>query len=173
MSLIRRGVSASSEDFPTQGISQTLDDSTESFWSSKGNPDPLSSESLTYELLQPSVISAVSLKPFKAVFQRGSPTFAPLCVSFSVGFAPTPDAMHFVSPLYPIRNINKTQTFQLSPSLVVGRYLRIHLHGRCGTQPTDNLYYTVLEQVACHGLPYGALGDHPALLQTSSSLPVV
>ncbi|KAH6578517.1 hypothetical protein BASA61_000275 [Batrachochytrium salamandrivorans] len=157
--LIQCGVSASSTDQESQDIECTLDELSHTFWSSTGSENPLSNEYLIYKLKQPSIITGFEIKPFKANFQRGTPTYAPRFVSISVGFTENPMEMHYASPLYPVENENRTQSFNLAPTLVYGRFVRIHLHGRVSRQPTDEMLYTVLESVNCFGAQFGVTGE--------------
>jgi hypothetical protein len=103
----------------------------DTFWSSKGSEDMLSSEWLVYKLRQPiCAIFSVTILPFQASFQQGfvfrhlsfffflsfflfvyfnspwlmcrQPTYAPRAVRVMVGFSPT--SWHWTSPTYEITN---------------------------------------------------------------------
>ncbi|KND00220.1 uncharacterized protein SPPG_04555 [Spizellomyces punctatus DAOM BR117] len=164
LDLLEQGLQASSEDDEQQTIACTLDDSARTFWSSKGTADMLSSEWLVYKLRQPvCIVTRVEITPYKARYQRGMPIYAPRYMTMSIGFSPEPENMHFISELFPVENRNVSQSFNIKPTLVVGGYVRLHLHGRYQTQPGDNLYYTVLQSVRCFGIPIGLVADKQSL----------
>ncbi|TPX31756.1 hypothetical protein SeLEV6574_g08511 [Synchytrium endobioticum] len=174
--LLMTGLSASSEDDAlqtwNQDISQTLDPNPHTFWSSRGNPDPLSREHLVYQLVQPvCIITAVTIVPFRAAFQRGMPTYAPMWITIKAGFHADAESMHYTSREFKVQNRNERQIFPLAPLVVAGGYLRLEMRGRYERQPNDDLYYTVLQHVDAFGYPLGALADYPhiqsALLQTA------
>ncbi|KAJ3092258.1 hypothetical protein HK102_009228 [Quaeritorhiza haematococci] len=168
MRLISEGLHASSEDDELQTIAATLDDNPRTFWSSKGSDDMLSSEHLTFKLIQPvCIISSVEIIPYKARYQRGMPIYAPRYMTISVGFHSDPNRMHFVSGPFPVENSNVPQVFNIKPVLVGGGYVRLDLYGRYQTQPGDNLWYTVLQSVKVNGIALGAAYEKPEL---SSSL---
>ncbi|KAJ3050988.1 hypothetical protein HK097_008029 [Rhizophlyctis rosea] len=171
MQLLAAGLEASTEDDPGQTIQCTLEDSTRSFWSSKGTADDTSSEFIVYQMHQPiCVVTRIEITPYKARFQRGMPIYAPRSVTVSVGFHKELDKMHYVSPMFPVANVDVPQSFDIKPTLVVGQYLRLDLHGRNQRQPNDNLFYTVLQSVKCYGLPLAAFPDLLTLHDTFSRL---
>ena len=157
MDVVDSAVAASSEDNDSQTIAETMDDDSFAFWSSRGNPDPQSHEWLLYKLAQPiCIISRIEIKPYKALYQRGLPTYAPVGIRIRTGFSPDPALMHFVSPIYPVRNTSDSQFLDVTPQLVFGGYVLLELLGRQQTQPGDEQFYTVLERVKVHGVPLGA-----------------
>ncbi|KAI3659129.1 hypothetical protein MP638_001996 [Amoeboaphelidium occidentale] len=161
--LLHEALDQSSFDSPMQTIRETLKDS-ESFWSSTGSETPAENEHLIYKL-RPGVnlITHITMMPYKALYLRGMPTFAPKQISFSVGFYNSSKEndksvkYHYTSKAYGVHNVNSWQTFSFPPTLVVGDVLRLNLIGKYQTQPTDDKYYTVLQQVKCSGVPVAAL----------------
>lgn len=165
VSLIKTGISASSEDHHTQSINASLSTDPFEFWSSVGVSDVDSDESLLYELVSPCcLVRSILLKPFLAQYQKGLPCYAPKSVSFSLGFSES--ELHFHSERFEMENTSETQEFVL-PGLVLGSFLCIHLHGRNQNQPGDNLFYTCLESVEVRGAPGPSLKTCPLLLKSS------
>ncbi|KAL6049584.1 Mitochondrial ribosomal protein L4 [Balamuthia mandrillaris] len=165
--LLAEGLEASSTDHPTQSIAQTLDRRTQTFWSSKGSADMESSEFLVYRLLQPiCIIRAIDIIVYRAGYQIGIPMYPPQSLQISVGFGPRPEDMHYRSPIFPVENTSEPQHFLLEPELVFGAYVRIDLYGRVQTQPDDDLFYTVLQEVKASGIPFGLLHEKQILCKS-------
>ncbi|KAJ3020908.1 hypothetical protein HKX48_009511 [Thoreauomyces humboldtii] len=157
--LISKGVGASSEDDVMQGIDAALDPSPRRFWSSKGSDSDASTEWLTFELRQPvCLIQSVTIRPYKATYQRGMPTYAPRTLEIAVGVSTDPEGMHFWTPAMHVDNVEEEQVFVLTPSIAVGGFLHLRMAGRSQRQPGDQLWYTVLQSVSCMGLPLGLIG---------------
>lgn len=153
--LVKSGVSCSSQDSEEQGIAATLGPEGV-FWSSKGSPTPDADEWLVYRLREPiSVVFSVSIEPYRALYQTGTPLYAPQGVSFSFGFAE--GSWHYTTPVYAVDPREPVQRFVLAPQLCVGEFVRINLLGKRETQPSDNLYYTVLDRISFSGALWGAL----------------
>jgi len=168
-SIIRRGVDSSSEDDPTQSISNTLSDDPTTFWSSKGSDDINSSEYLVFQFTQAiCIVKSVEILIFKARFQMESPIYGPQRMQISVGFSPKLSEMEYVSPVFDVNNNPEPQEFDIGNELVFGSYIRLDLFGRNSTQHADDLYYTVLERVKVYGTPIGAMKKKAVL--TSSIL---
>ncbi|TPX34808.1 hypothetical protein SmJEL517_g02649 [Synchytrium microbalum] len=167
ISLLMTGIEASTEDGGgantwSQDISQTLNESRHTFWSSKGAQDPLSSEYLVYQMIQPAcIVTGVRIIPFRAAFQRRLPTYAPRYLTIRIGYHRDSECMAFVSKEFKVRNVNEWQYFPVGPFVVSGGYIRLEMRGRYETQPSDDLYYTVLQQVEAVGYPIGALQGQP------------
>jgi hypothetical protein len=159
--VISNAVRASSEDHTSQSIEQALEHSSHSFWSSKGSEDPDTGEFLEFDLGDPfCIIYQFIIHPFKASFQRGMPTYAPKFCSISVGL--DKNSIYYSSPLYACENVNRELCFTL-PCLLVAGFVRVNFFGRHETQPADNLYYTVMQQVKVKGLPFGMVSYNPLL----------
>ncbi|KAJ3407117.1 hypothetical protein HDV05_005613, partial [Chytridiales sp. JEL 0842] len=166
--LITSAIRDSSRDHPLQSIEQTLDSSPNSFWSSKGYEDPDTGDFLEYELVEPfNLIHQFIIRPFKASFQRGMPIYAPKFVSISVGL--DKDTIYYSSPMYGCINVNEDICFTL-PHLVIGKFVRINFFGRQQTQPTDNLYYTVMQSVKVRGLTFDDVKEFPTMLRACLKL---
>eukprot|EP00466_Bigelowiella_natans_P008352 jgi/Bigna1/89839/estExt_fgenesh1_pg.C_560098 len=145
---------ASSTDHASQVLTNTLTASP-NFWSSTGS-DPSKPETIVFSLVSPiTVVSSVSIKPYRASYQLGQPCYAPRYVRISTGFSP--DKATWTSAPMPCRNEPVLQTFEISPRIVCGSFIKIELLERCQTQREDNLYYIVLERVIVNGIPLGAL----------------
>lgn len=151
--LVEKGLEASSQDHPTQSIDATLSNNPFDFWSSTGSSEKNSNEHLVFKLHDISLVHFITLKPFLAQYQRGLPCYAPISVSFSIGFMRDNQIVyHYTSPKYHTSNTPIEQTCLL-PALVPGEYVRIDLYGKVGDQPGDQLYYTCLESVSIQGVP--------------------
>ena len=152
--LIHSGVSCSSKDSDEQDIGATL--KPDIFWSSTGSATPDADEWLVYRLREPiSVVLSVVIEPYRALYQTGTPMYAPRGVSFSFGFSE--GSWHYTTPVYPVDAREPRQRFDLAPQLCVGEYVRLNLIGKRETQPVDDLYYTVIDAVHITGALYGAL----------------
>ena len=152
--LIHSGVSCSSKDSDEQDIGATL--KSDIFWSSTGSATPDADEWLVYRLREPiSVVLSVVIEPYRALYQTGTPMYAPRGVSFSFGFSE--GDWHYTTPVYPVDAHEPCQRFDLAPQLCVGEYVRLNLIGKRETQPADDLYYTVIDTVHITGVLFGAL----------------
>jgi len=164
--LIKEGLEASSTDHKKQTIKQTLDGLEHTFWSSVGNENPETNESLIYQLCQPiCAVFSISIRPYRASYQLGQPIYAPRSIQISIGFSP--EDYHWKSEVFPVINEHETFTFSISPYMAIGGYIRLDLYGRYQTQPSDELYYTVLESVSASGIPIGAVPNKLSLLANS------
>lgn len=154
------GIEASTTDHKNQDISKTLDLNDDTFWSSTGSSDVTSGEYLIYKLIQPvCIVSCVAIAPYQASFQMGQPIYAPQSIQVSVGFSA--HMMHWKSTVQPVLNKTALAWVYILPEVVVGGYVRLDLMGRYQTQPQDDLYYTVLQEVRIKGSPVGALKKYP------------
>jgi len=70
--------------------------------------------------------------------------------------------MHYVSPIFPVQNVDTLQRFTLDTPQI-GCYVRLDLFGRQQRQPGDELWYTVVRLLKVVGTPIGALSDKPVL----------
>jgi len=141
-SILGYPVTASSTDYPDQGIDNTLIDNEITYWSSKGNADRESSEYLSYQLAHPvCIVKRIHLKVYQASWQYGEPIYAPktLTVYFGMGTSFT-----HVVPLGEVQRTAESQFFDLSRP-VVANQIMIKLEGRTAKQPSDNLWYTVVQ----------------------------
>lgn len=86
---------------------------------------------------------------FQALFQYNDPIFPPSKVRFRVGCVP--NRYHYTSPLFTFENNAQDQYFSLLPDIVVGKYLKVELHGKPSVQETDNKYYIALQKVSYQG----------------------
>ena len=97
---------ASSTDNPHQRIGNLMSLSRQRFWSSTGSSDPQSEEWVKFCLDDMSLVSSVTITPYRAGYQAGQPVYAPLTVTIMVGM--TPDRMHAISRKFEMENINGT-----------------------------------------------------------------
>jgi hypothetical protein len=145
----------------------------DNFWSSTGDASSEASEHLTYVLDSPlCIITHVSILPYKARYQRGMPVYAPKFLSISCGFKQSGEPFHYQSNRpYPVRNQDCWQTFPVTPTLVIGNFVRLNLLGKYQTQPGNDLFYTVLQQVKIFGIHVGMLESlhKPVLTRTMVS----
>jgi hypothetical protein len=176
VSLVQDAVQVSSEDNNAQKVQNILNESN-SFWSSKGSPDKTSSEFIVFKLHNPSAICQVGVTPYKAFYQAGQPTYAPLTITVLSGFSE--DKFIFASEPFPIKNSSGNfdhfvycdsklkslflrfidiQYLDLQSWMCVGTYVKLVLNGRRQTQPGDNLWYTVLQHICITGIEIGILG---------------
>ncbi|KAI9021883.1 hypothetical protein DFJ74DRAFT_768489 [Hyaloraphidium curvatum] len=164
-----RGVAASSADGPTQGIAQALDGARRTFWSSTGTAEERlstrdASEHLVFAFASPHVVRRVEITPFQAVFQRGAPCYPPLAVSVGLlgtePLNPWPDQslnLVYLSPPLPVPPYPLPFVIDIPPLFLPARGLVLLLYGKRTPQPSDNLYYTVLQSVRAFGIDVGAV----------------
>ncbi|KAF3441273.1 hypothetical protein FNV43_RR15186 [Rhamnella rubrinervis] len=170
---ISEAISASSTDnFPEESILHTLEPKDvvgrrASYWSSKGQSDPSVPETLTYSLVSDfCIITEISVKPFKAYFQPGSPIYSARYVRFRVGHPKInlsleidslDESSHddkfiwtYTSQKFRMTQENILQKFKLpEPILCIGGILQIELLGRVQKQEMDGLFYIcVMEHVS-------------------------
>ncbi|KAI3424754.1 hypothetical protein D9Q98_008143 [Chlorella vulgaris] len=149
-SLLLCGVEASSTDHPQQGISCTLDDTPDTFWSSQGSASLDSHEYLLYKLRSPlCLIRHVQLTVYRARYQFGEPLYPPTHVSFQAG--PSPWSLAPPSLKFPVAATDAVQSFPLPADLPVGRYLRVNLHGKRQQQLEDMQWYHAIQRVEALG----------------------
>ncbi|KDP28688.1 hypothetical protein JCGZ_14459 [Jatropha curcas] len=170
-------ISASSTDnYPEESIHNTLQPGDRvarrpSYWSSKGQSDPAVPETLTYKLVADlCVITEISVQPFQAFFQWGSPIYSAKSVRFRMGHpkAPVDDPMGeacdscaddsfiwtYTSPEFAMAQENRLQKFKLpEPVLCIGGILQIELLGRIQRQEMDGLFYICISHVQVMGRP--------------------
>eukprot|EP00127_Corallochytrium_limacisporum_P003404 Clim_evm32s149 gene=Clim_evmTU32s149 len=158
---IAYAISASTTDMEyggeTQTLGETLKPGSMTFWSSEGSEDEDSSEQLMYGIQSGvALIRRVCVRPYRADYQFGMPTYAPKYIRISVSMEP--DSHYtFVSEPISIRNEDQLQAYELPPTVVLGRYIRIDLYGRWTRQQFDNKFYTVIKDVRIDGMRACAL----------------
>ena len=87
-------LAASSYDSPEENLSYVLSPMVRttrmlSYWSSRGSDDPKSMESVSFIVNPPiCMITRISIRPFSAWFQQGSPIYPPHKVRFTIGGIP-------------------------------------------------------------------------------------
>lgn len=79
----------------------------------------------------------------------GIPTYASKTVELEFGLT-MDDWVSF--PEYRLANVGAVQRITMAPHAICAKYLKIKLHGRCSRQPSDWLFYTVLERVMACGI---------------------
>ena len=154
------------------------------FWSSTGSIDSDNSfEQVSIRLLQPSIVSDVTLAFYRATYLTGCPIFTSKIVQFalsnneeSMDFGnsfKTPNMFHFVSPRIPVTaNSSESMMFSL-PEKSLAKFIRIKFIGATTTQPTDNLYYICLRSLSVNGTLSGMLTQCPVLANTIGSQEIV
>ncbi|KAJ6843186.1 F-box protein-like [Iris pallida] len=196
---ISESICASSTDnYPVESIENTLIESDRvdmrpSYWSSKGERDPVVPETLTYRLdSKLCIINEIKVKPFEAYFQPGSPIYSAKAVRFRMGHSRSPHVTEtdatdnnvaqgtpnenyvwtYVSPSFPMVQENCLQSFKLPrPVICIGGIVQIELLGRVQVQEVDGLYYVCVCHVQVIGLPLAPifdaniLGDQCAVLK--------
>jgi hypothetical protein len=145
-SLIYDAIEASSVDFPSQSLKETLHktmNGRSSFWSSTGSIDSASSEWAIYRLRSSAfiekfqcnealiskneepqfellLVSKLHVKPFKASWQGGN-VYAPKNIMLSIG-----DSEHnfslFSSDKFKMENVENFQAFAVGPALIIRKY---------------------------------------------------
>ncbi|XP_058008347.1 F-box protein At4g00755 isoform X2 [Hevea brasiliensis] len=174
---IAGALSASSTDnYPEESIRNTLEPHDRvlrraSYWSSKGQSNPAVPETLTYKLVADiCVITEISVRPFQAFFQWGSPIYSAKSVRFRMGHpkAPVDDPMGepcdnfaddnfvwtYTSPEFAMAQENRLQKFELpEPVLCIGGILQVELLGRVQKQEMDGLFYICVSHVQVVGRP--------------------
>lgn len=174
---IADAISASSTDnYPEESIRNTLEPRDRvsrraSYWSSKGQSNPAVAETLTYKLVADiCVITEISVRPFQAFFQLGSPIYSAKSVRFRMGHpkAAVDDPMGepcdncaddnfiwtYTSPEFAMVQENRLQKFELpEPVLCIGGILQVELLGRVQRQDMDGLFYICVSHVQVIGRP--------------------
>uniref|UniRef100_A0A2P2KVI2 Uncharacterized protein MANES_01G261800 n=1 Tax=Rhizophora mucronata TaxID=61149 RepID=A0A2P2KVI2_RHIMU len=170
-------ISASSTDnSPLESIHNTLVPTDRigrraSYWSSKGQSNPMVPEMLIYKLVADvCVITEISIRPFQAYFQLGMPIYSAKSVCFRMGHPkfPMDEAMGepsdncadnnfvwtYISPEFPMVQENCLQKFELpEPVICIGGILMVELLGRVQRQEIDNLFYICVSHVQVMGRP--------------------
>eukprot|EP00189_Rhodosorus_marinus_P005090 CAMPEP_0113968440 /NCGR_PEP_ID=MMETSP0011_2-20120614/9538_1 /TAXON_ID=101924 /ORGANISM="Rhodosorus marinus" /LENGTH=232 /DNA_ID=CAMNT_0000981537 /DNA_START=413 /DNA_END=1111 /DNA_ORIENTATION=- /assembly_acc=CAM_ASM_000156 len=150
LEIIETGVCASSKDADDQDIHQTVDNQTNSFWSSVGSDDPDIVESLVYRLSGPvSIVDRVALTVHRASYQPGAPIYPPEYIQFGVG---VPENLT-VSPKMKVTRTAETQVFDLKAEglSMAGPYLVVFFHGALQKQYEDNRFYLAIEKISAFG----------------------
>ncbi|KAA8520577.1 hypothetical protein F0562_014833 [Nyssa sinensis] len=175
---ISQAISASSTDnYPQESILNTLFARDRihrraSYWSSKGQADPVVPETLIYKLIPGlCLITEVNIQPFQAYFQWGLPIYSAKSVRFRMGHPKSPvdtekDLMDlplqqpaddkftwtYTSQEFPMAQENCLQSFKLpEPVLCIGGFLQIELLGRVQRQEMDGLFYLCVSHVQVLG----------------------
>ncbi|XP_065864753.1 F-box protein At4g00755 isoform X2 [Euphorbia lathyris] len=167
---------SSTDNYPEESIHNTLEprdivERRASYWSSKGQRKRTVPETLTYKLLADiCVITEISVQPFQAFFQWGSPIYSPKSVRFRMGHPKSPmddpigepcdncadDSFiwTYTSPEFPMAQENRLQKFKLpEPVLCIGGVLQVQLCGRVQRQEMDGLFYICVSHVEVIGRP--------------------
>ncbi|KAI8901799.1 hypothetical protein BC833DRAFT_77034 [Globomyces pollinis-pini] len=166
--LILTSLTSSSFDSPRQTIKKTTELDPFSFWSSTGTDTDDTDEFLDYQLVHyTSMITSIHIKSFLAQYQRGLPYYAPKEISFSIAFTKF-HKPHYISKRYPVKDSPDVQVFPLD-NIVIGGYIKLHLHGKYNTQSSDGKYYTAIESVLIMGVPTTNLNKYPELSTTYSN----
>ena len=161
--LLARGVAASSCDSPDQDIGCTLDDSSETFWSSSGSEVPpvdqsrgleaatsrQEFETLTYRLQGPCELRAVAVTFFRADFQMGAPVYP--CEWAEVLVGASPSTLQPVGPRMPIRPSSELQVLPVWPPVLCAGLLQVRLFGKPQRQLEDGLRYVAVLNVRAVG----------------------
>lgn len=179
---LSEAISASSTDnYPVESIRNTLEPSDRlqdgaSYWSSKGQSDPATPETLLYKLMaNMCLVTELHIRPFQAYFQDGFPIYSAKAVRFRMGHCKfSQESMNdmdlsyaschtstddkftwtYTSPEFPMAQENCVQKFKLpEPVLCVGGFLKVELLGRVQTQEIDGLYYICISHVQAVGRP--------------------
>ncbi|EEF50465.1 F-box protein At4g00755 [Ricinus communis] len=173
---ISEAISASSTDnYPGESIHNTLEPRDRiarraSYWSSKGQSNPAVPETLIYKLVADiCLITEISVHPFQAFFQPGTPIYSANSVRFRMGHlkAPEDDPMSepcdncaddvvwtYTSPEFAMAQENRLQKFELpEPVLCIGGILQVELLGRVQKQEMDGLFYICVSHVQVLGRP--------------------
>ncbi|XP_050203421.1 F-box protein At4g00755 isoform X2 [Mercurialis annua] len=142
-----------------------------SYWSSKGQSNPVVPETLTYKLVADiCIITEISVRPFQAFFQYGNPIYSAKSMRFRMGHlkAPMDDSMvepcdnfadenfiwTYISPKFAMAQENRLQSFKLpEPVLCIGGILQVELLGRVQKQEMDGLFYICISHVRAMGRP--------------------
>jgi hypothetical protein len=95
------------------------------------------------------LVDSVSLAVYQAHWQPEQPVYAPRSARLLLGVAP--GVVRNVVDM-PVRKHTELQTLRL-PYPVAATWMAIELLGRTQAQPYDDLWYTVLSEVRCHGWP--------------------
>lgn len=191
---INEAIRASSTDnYPDESIENTLIEADRvnmqpSYWSSRGECDPGTPETLLYRLCSRlCVVAEIKIQPFEAYFQYGSPIYSAKAVRFRMGHCVSnqnqnPSATDnrlspqiskhtqdysdekfvwtYVSPEFPMAQQNELQTFTLPrPALCIGGMVQIELLGRVQVQDMDNQYYICVCHVQVIGRPLSPAFD--------------
>lgn len=180
-------VASSTDNYPQESIHHTLEpgdrvDHRASYWSSEGDFNPETSETLVYKLIANlCVITEIHIHPFQAYFQFGFPIYSAKAVRFRLGHLkpayefendikdePSP-ALRFISenvvwtytsPSFPMAQESRLQKFKLpEPALCIGGILQIELLGRVQKQEMDEKYYICVSHVQVVGRPLSPAFD--------------
>jgi len=115
-----------------------------------------SSEFLNYQLSHPiCIVSALVIEFYRASWQEGRPVYCPKVIraSFYLG-----SNLQCTITLGHVQRLAIPQTFTL-PRPIVANLVRIHLDGRTARQPSDDLWYTVVQHVNILGYSLRSFAD--------------
>ncbi|KAJ4910283.1 F-box protein [Raphanus sativus] len=164
-------VASSTDNFPAESILNTLDErdrigGTPSYWSSTGHHRTSVPETLLYQLKGDlCVVTELSVQPFQAYFQPGTPIYSSHYVRFRLGHLDNNQAESggkipvenkyvwtYTSQEFPMAQENRLQNFKLpEPVLCIGGYMLVEFLGRVQTQEMDGLYYICVSHVKVMG----------------------
>ncbi|GAB5373202.1 hypothetical protein AAMO2058_001730100 [Amorphochlora amoebiformis] len=152
---------ASSTDHPSQSIENVVS-ANPKFWSSTGS-EAAHSESCVISIVQPlTIVTSVSIKPYKASYQLGLPCYAPRSFRVSVGF--TPEDFHWTSEPMVCVNEPRFQELKINPRVVHGGYVKLEFVGKHQIQRGDEKHYVAIERIRIMGIP---VDGHESALNTS------
>ncbi|XP_048631297.1 F-box protein At4g00755-like [Brassica napus] len=164
-------IASSTDNFPAESILNTLDErdrigGTPSYWSSTGHHKTSVPETLLYQLKGDlCVITELSVQPFQAYFQPGTPIYSSHYVRFRLGHLDNNEAetagkipvenkyvWTYTSQEFPMAQENRLQNFKLpEPVICIGGYMLVEFLGRVQTQEMDGLYYICVSHVKVMG----------------------
>lgn len=99
------------------------------------------------------------------LFFSGMPVYAPRFFSISVGM--DQNSIYYTSKPIEIENLPVPVKISLRPMFIVGKFIRLNLLGKQQTQPSDGLYYTVLQNVGIFGLFFHDISGFKKLLHST------
>jgi len=164
--LLADGVAVSSQDHAQEGIDNTLNPSSTMtgwlipqpcYWSSAGSLDPDTAHFLCYKLSTPcALVHRVGIRPFKATFQPGTPTYA--CKQMRVRVIaevptadkPWPSAL-YESSYFDMGSSDQLELVKLDPPVLVVGFLQLELIGCQAQQFQDQRFYTCISFAAALG----------------------
>ena len=126
------------------------------YWSSEGSEDVSSSEELLYQLAHPiCLVSSLTIEFYQAHWQLGQPVYCPqtLRVAFYLG-----TNLQETISLGPVQRTPNAQVYPFSRPIVANQ-IRLILEGRTAKQPSDELWYTVVQYVEVMGRTLPSLKD--------------
>ncbi|OQR91636.1 F-box protein [Achlya hypogyna] len=102
------------------------------YWSSAPTANPSCEDTIDYTVRGSCIIRGVQIVPYRAFWQLGQPTYAPVQISISI-LASRGEPPIYTSPLYDIRNTMELQAFELPQNVYIQSpmwLVRLTLHGK-------------------------------------------